>query len=636
MRKTAKSQSLTRAEDRSSWHLMSLGMGLFVGAALVVSVAKAESHEEVIVTHGISTFGNLVYSDPDFPNLNYVNVDAPKGGVLSMWFQGGFDNLNPFATKAGRPAVGSSMQFEALLTGTLDDVDGAYCYICTTMEFPASKDWVVFNMLDNVTFSDGSPLTAHDVAFSHDLMITQGTESYRDSVSQMVTGTEVIDDYTIKFTFADGYPRNSVIETVGSTPIFSKAEFEARGGRLDEGTLEPYMGSGPYMPGEFEVNQFINYVRNENFWGVDHPMNIGQNNFDVLRYDYFADASAAFEGFKAGEYLFRQENSSLQWATSYDFPAIENEWVVRETPPNNTVPTATGFVFNLKSGKFADPRVRQAIALMYNFTWTNETLQYGLFAQRESFWQNSALAATGVPEGRELEILESVADLIDPSILTDEVTMPHTSGSSQLDRGNLRRALALMEEAGWTSGENGMLVKDGQTFDLEILGYSPTFDRIILPYVDNLQRLGVNASWNRVDPAQYTERTRNFDFDMHYSFYRVGELEGDGLVQKFGSDGLGDVFNRAHYSDPAVDAIIEIVRAADTYDEMAAGVRAMDRIMRRDLFIIPAWYLNTYWLAYYDVYEHPEELPRLGLGVASVWWMNQDKYDALRAEGAFR
>jgi microcin C transport system substrate-binding protein len=290
----------------------------------------------------------------------------------------------------------------------------------------------------------------------------------------------------------------------------------------------------------------------------------------------------------------------------------------------------------MKSGKFADPRVRQAIALMYNFTWTNETLQYGLFAQRESFWQNSALAATGVPQGRELEILESVADLIDPSILTDEVTMPHTSGSSQLDRGNLRRALALMEEAGWTSGENGMLVKDGQTFDLEILGYSPTFDRIILPYVDNLQRLGVNASWNRVDPAQYTERTRNFDFDMHYSFYRVGELEGDGLVQKFGSDGLGDVFNRAHYSDPAVDAIIEIVRAADTYDEMAAGVRAMDRIMRRDLFIIPAWYLNTYWLAYYDVYEHPEELPRLGLGVASVWWMNQEKYDVLRAEGAFR
>ena len=277
MRKTAKSQTLTRTEDRSSWNLMSLGMGLFVGAALVVSVAKAESHEEVIVTHGISTFGNLVYSDPDFPNLNYVNVDAPKGGVLSMWFQGGFDNLNPFATKAGRPAVGSSMQFEALLTGTLDDVDGAYCYICTTMEFPASKDWVVFNMLDNVTFSDGSPLTAHDVAFSHDLMITQGTESYRDSVSQMVTGTEVIDDYTIKFTFADGYPRNSVIETVGSTPIFSKAEFEARGGRLDEGTLEPYMGSGPYMPGEFEVNQFINYVRNENFWGVDHPMSTMTN-----------------------------------------------------------------------------------------------------------------------------------------------------------------------------------------------------------------------------------------------------------------------------------------------------------------------------------------------------------------------
>lgn len=629
-----KATARTLADNNSSVWL--LGTGVFVGAVMAASAAFADSHEDVIVTHGLSTFGNLVYPEADFPHLNYVNVEAPKGGVLSMWSQGGFDNLNPYATKSGRPAVGSSIQFESLLTGTLDDVDGAYCYICTTMEYPASKDWVVFNMRDNVTFSDGSPLTAHDVAFSHNLMITQGTESYRAAVSQMVAGAEVIDDYTIKFTFAEGYPRNSVIETVGSTPLFSKTEFEARGDRLDESTLDPFMGSGPYMPGEFEVNQFITYVRNENFWGADHPMNIGQNNFDVIRYDYFADGSAAFEGFKAGEYLFRQENSSLQWATSYDFPAIENDWVVRETPPNDQVPTATGFVFNLKSEKFADLRVRQAIALMYNFTWTNDTLQYGLFDQRESFWQNSALAATGVAEGRELEILQSVADLIDPSILTDEVTMPHTSGDSQLDRGNLRRALALMAEAGWVPGDNGMLMKDGQTFELEILGYSPTFDRIILPYVDNLTRLGIEASWNRVDPAQYTERTRAFDFDMHYSFYSVGELEGDGLTQKFGSDGLGDVFNRAHYSDPAVDAIIEIVRNADTYDEMAAGVRAIDRIMRSDLFIIPAWYLSSYWLSYYDFYEHPADLPRYGLGVANVWWANQEKYDALRDAGAFR
>ncbi|MCL7405003.1 MAG: ABC transporter substrate-binding protein [Marivivens sp.] len=612
---------------------------LLAGAALIAGASWASSvfaDTPIIQTHAISTYGNLKYPSPDFAHLDYVNPDAPKGGEFSTWFTGGFDNLNPYATQEGKPAYLSSSMFESVLQGTSDDVDGNYCYLCTSMEYPETKDWVIFHLRDDVVFSDGTPMTANDVVFSHNLMMEQATESYRFAVAQMVDSVEALDDYTVKFTFAADYPKQSVIEQVGGQPVFSLKWYEETGARLDESRLETGPGTGPYMVGSFEVNHQIIYVRNPNFWGADHPLNIGQNNFDSIRIEYFADTTAAFEGFKAGEFTFRQENSSLSWATSYDFPAIQNGWVVKETLPNGNVPGATGFVFNMKSGKFDDLRVRQALALMYNFTWTNEELQYGLFKQRESFWQNADLAARGVPEGRELELLQSVSSLIDPSILTDEVTVPHVSGESQLDRRNLRRALALMEEAGWVPGANGMLEKDGEPLKVEFLGYSPTFDRIILPYVDNLQKLGVDAEWNRIDPAQYTERTRNFDFDMIFDGYRVGPIEGEGLGQKFGSDGLGDVFNPAHYSNPAVDQLAESIKDVETYDDMVAHVRAIDRIMRRDLFVVPTWYLGDYWVAYYDMYEHPETLPPYALGEMSFWWYNAEKAEALKAAGALR
>ncbi|OUD10131.1 ABC transporter substrate-binding protein [Marivivens niveibacter] len=627
--------AVARAKPRNNV----LGM-LVGGTALIVGVMWSGSvwaQDAIIESHAISTFGSPVYADPDFPHLNYVNPDAPKGGEIAVWNTGGFDNLNPYATQEGKPAYLSSSMYESVLVNTADDPDAVYCYMCTTLEYPESKDWVIFHLRDDVVFSDGTPMTAYDMEFSHKLMIEQATESYRFAVAQMVDSVEVIDDYTIKFNFAADYPKNSVIETVGATPIFSQKWYEESGARLDESRMETGIGTGAYFLSDYSINQQLIYSRNPNFWGDDHPINIGRNNFDTIRVEYFDDTTAAFEGFKAGEFTFRQENSSLSWATAYDFPALNNGWVVKEELPDGSVPNALGFMFNMKNPKFSDLRVRQAIALMYNFTWTNTELQYGIFQQRESFWQNSDLAAVGVPTGRELEILETVADLIDPSILTDEVTMPHTSGDRQLDRRNLRQALALMEEAGWTPGDDGMLRDaNGNSFDLEFLGYSPTFDRIMLPYVDNLKRLGVNAEWNRVDPPQYTERTRNFDYDMIYSGYTSGPIEGEGIIQKYGSEGLGDVFNPAYYSNPAVDQIIEFVRNAETYEEMTASVRAIDRIMRRDLFIVPSWYLGKHLVAYYDMFEYPENLPPYALGQLDFWWYNQDKADALVAAGALR
>ncbi len=624
-----------KTRETQSRAVVLAGAGLAVAGALWASGLRAESHETIIESHGFSTFGELAYP-ADFPHMAYVNPDAPKGGEISIWAQGTFDNMNPYATKEGNPGVLSSIGYERILQGTADEVGSAYCFLCTTMEYPESIDWVIFNLRPEITFADGTPMTANDVVFSHNLLIEQGTESFASVVGAMIPNVEALDDHTVKFYFGEGFSRNDVIGQAGSTPVFSQAWYEATGARLDESRFDISPGTGPYMLDSYDQGRRIVYTRNPNYWGNDISFNIGRNNFDTIRVEYFADTTAAFEAFKAGEFTFRQENSSLNWATAYDFPALDNGWVVREELPDGSLPTATGFVFNLTREKLQDIRVRQALALMYNFTWTNDSLQYGLFQQRESFWEGSDMEAVGVPEGLELEFLQRVADQIDPAILTEDVTMPHSSGADQLDRGNLRQALALMEAAGYTAGADGMLQKDGQPLVIEFLSVSPSFDRIITPYIDNLTKLGVTATYNRVDPAQYTERTNTFDFDMIFDGYRVGLEEGEGLAQRFGSSGVGDVFNPASYSSPAVDTLITIVTEAKSRDEMAAAVRAIDRIMRRDLFVVPVWYLGKYWTAYYDMYEHPETLPPYDLGTLDFWWFNEDKAEALRAAGALR
>ena len=607
-----------------------------LGLAGAFWAGQAGSQEPATITaHGYSTFGNLELP-PDFPHLRYVNPDAPKGGEISISAQGSFDSMNPYA-REGRAGALSTVMYESLLQGVADEVSAEYCLLCESIEYPDSEDWVIFHMRPEARFSDGTPVTAHDVVFSHYLLLEQALPSYAEAVGALIPTAEALDDHTVKFTFAPDVPRKNLINQAGGVPVFSQAWFEETGARLDEPRMETSPGSGPYMVGEIDPNRSITYVRNPDYWGADLPITQGRFNFDTIRIEYFADATAALEAFKAGEFTFRQESSSIVWATQYEFPALEAGHVVKVELPNGAMPGATGFVFNLRRELFQDIRIRQAIALMFNFEWTNESLQFGLFEQRESFWQNSDLAAQGVPEGRELEILQSVADLIDPAILTEPVTMPHTSGENQMDRTNLRAALALLEEAGWTSGEDGMLRNEaGQTMDVELLSDNPNFDRIMLPFIENLTTLGINATYNRVDPAQYTSLERSFDWDIIYDGYTNGFEEGIGLGQRYGSDGVGDIFNPAGYSSEAVDRIIEIVVDAQTQEEMAAGVRAIDRIMRREQFMVPAWYNPNHWVAYYDMYEHPETLPPFALGHLDFWWFNAEKAEALRAAGALR
>lgn len=627
-------RSLALSRSAPLWRTWVAG-SLMMGAALLAAGALRAQEAGVTVSHGYNYFGELKYG-PDFAHLDYVNPAAPKGGEISISAQGSFDSMNPYS-REGLAGALSTSGYESLMTGTADEVSSAYCLVCETLEWPEDLSYVTFRMRPEATFSDGTPVTAHDVAFSHNLLMEQGLPSYSAAVAEIISGVEVIDDHTVRFNFIEGSPVRDRIGTAGGVPIWSKAWYESTGARLDESRMEISPGSGPYVLDSVDPGRQIIYRRNPDYWGNDLPINQGRANFDTIRVEYFADATAAFEAFKAGEFTFRQENSSLVWATQYEFPALAEGHVIKTELPNGNLPYAGGFVFNLQRPQFQDPLVRQAIALMFNFSWTNETLQYGLFSQRESFWQGSDLAASGVPEGRELELLQSVSELIDPAILTEPVVVPHTSDADQpLDRRNLRAALALLEQAGWVPGDDGLLRKDGQTLKLEFLSYAQTFDRVLQPFVDNLQRLGVDASYNRIDPASYENRLRDFDFDMVYDGYSNGLEEGSALNQRYGSQGLGDVFNPASFTHPAVDALIEVVGAATEYEDMAAGVRAIDRIMRREMFMIPIWYNPNFWVAYYDMYDRPETLPPYALGHLDFWWYDAEAAAALEAAGVLR
>lgn len=625
-----KTQSQNRVRQ---WMFGSL---LLVGGGLLAGAVFADGHEGVTKTYGFNEYDELKYP-ADFAHLDYVNPDAPKGGEMSISWSGTFDSLNPYATLTGTPAVMSNVMYESLMTSTADEIGSLYCLLCETIEFPEDKSWLIFNLRKDVTFSDGTPMTSADVIHTHELFREQGTPSYRASIVDLIPEYEAIDDYTVKFTFNPDSPVRGRIGQMGGAIVMQKKWFEETGARLDGSRMENAPGTGEYMFGPFDPGRQITYLRNPDYWGDDVPIQVGRGNYDSIRIEYFADTSAAFEGFKAGEFTFRAENSSLNWATAYDFPALEKEFVVRDTVPRGTLPGATGFVFNMLDGKSLDRRVRQALGLMYNFTWTNNNLQYGLFQQRVSFWDNERLAATGLPEGRELELLETVRDMIPEVIFTEPPLMPHESGDQPLDRRNLRRALALMEEAGYTPDDEGMLRNaDGDLLSIEFLETRQSFDRILQPYVENVKRLGVDFTYNRVDPAQYQARVQDKDFDVYFSGYSVGLLEGRGLSQKFGCEDREDVFNRAGYCNPAVDALSKYVEAAETYDEMAAAISAIDRIMRYDYFVVPVWTLRESWLAYYDMYEYPENLPEFSTGEMDFWWINQEKADALRAAGAFQ
>ncbi len=620
-----------------------------VGLCLLVLLAQgAQAQEKIIKSHGYSFFGDLSYP-ADYPHFNYVNPGAPKGGEISLYAPGTFDSMNPYSRK-GRAGRYSWMVYESLLGEMPATGEGApadaygemYGLLAESLEYDEAKTWVIFHMRPEARFADGTQVTAQDVVFSHNLFLDQGLQSYAEAVRKRILTAEALDDHTVKFTFAPDISRRSLIDQVGSVPVFPKHWYDKTGARLDEPRLEAAPGSGPYQLDNYDVNRRIVYKRNPDYWGRDLPINIGRHNFDIIRVEYFADDTAAFEAFKAGEYTFRMEGNSKKWATGYDFPAVESGYVKLEELPDGTPPTPSGIVFNLGREVLKDVRVRDAIALAYNFEWINESLQFGLFKQRNSFVQDTPLEAKGVPEGAELELLRSLGDVVPPDMLTEPAVMAHSSGPARLnDRRNLRKAMKLLDQAGWKVGDDGkrrnakgaLLTLD---FPISASG-SATMGAVVESFVSNLQLMGIDAKYEKIDAAQYTLRNRDRDYDLVFDGYGAFLEAGTGLNQQYGSEGAAfSLFNPAGLASPMVDALIDAALKTTTREDQDVALMALDRALRYERFMVPVWYLDKYWIAYWDMYDHPDTLPPYALGYLDFWWYDSEKAAALKAAGALR
>ncbi|MCS6623437.1 extracellular solute-binding protein [Roseibacterium beibuensis] len=610
------------------------------GAALIWALAAwpgIAQDDGVTETYGVSTFGELRYG-PDAAHLDYVNPDAPQGGEMSFaWSSGSFDSLHPY-TRIGRPAVLSSVFFESMLEGTADEIGSSYCLLCESMAFPEDRSYVIFTIREEARFSDGTPVTADDALFSYEILRDEGLPSFRAALPLTIASAEVLDERRIRFDFNPDAPVRGRIEAAGGLPVFSRASHEASGLDFEDSRLEPLVGSGPYVLGEVDPGQRVVYARNRDYWGEGLWINQGRHNYESIRIEYYGDAIAAFEGFTAGNYTFRQESSSQAWANNYDFPKLDQGIVLREELPDGTIASGQSFMINLRRPQFQDVRVREAIALMFNFEWTNQTLFYGLYSHIDSFWENTHLEASGLPSVEELAVLEPLRDLLPERVFAEEAfATPPSNPDRTLDRRQARRATALLEEAGWVPGDDGLLRNAaGETLDVEFLNSGSLFDRIINPYVENLRAIGVNARLNRVDNAQLSQRQRDGDFDIVTDHFSMDYEPGSGLRQYFGSIGADEsLFNVPGLADDGVDALVEVVVNAETQDEMEVAVRALDRVLRAHVIRVPQWYNNQHWVAYYDMYRYPEELPPYSLGFLDFWWIDPEAEADLREQGAF-
>jgi len=605
-------------------------------AALATGLAAGAAAQETIVSHGISTFGELKYPR-DFPHFDYVDPEAPKGGEISFRGTGAsrtFDSLNAFVL-AGEPAQGLTRLYDTLLARAYDEPDAAYGLLAESVEYPPDKAWVIFELRPGARFADGHPVTAEDVAFTFETLAEDGLPAYRLLLDD-VAGTEILGERRIRVTFRDGAMTRDLPVEVGQIPVLPAHYYETVD--FTRSTMEPPLGSGPYLVEEADPGRSITYCRNPDYWGADLPVNVGHDNFDCVVYEYFADNVAAFEALKSGDYLFHEEFTSAQWATAYDFPALENGWVVREVIPDERPSGTQGFWINLRKEKFQDPRVRRALARMFNFEWSNEQLFYGLYERTDSFFENTDMEASGPPEGAELALLEEFRGRLPEEIFTEPAFVPPASAPRLGDRRAVREASALLDAAGWRPGEDGMRRNaDGEVLDVEFISDSPAFGRIVLPYVENLRRIGVDAEWVQIDSAQMQQRQETFDYDMTVARLVVGNTPSVELRNIYGSasaDQPGS-FNLSGLADPVVDALIDRVIGAGSRDEMVVAARALDRVLRSRHIWVPNWSKGEHWLAYWDVFGKPEVKPAYARG-ENTWWFVPEKMEALRAAGALR
>jgi microcin C transport system substrate-binding protein len=604
----------------------------FAAAALLVLAFIAAPACASEPKYGLSAFGDLAYP-PDFKHFNYVNPDAPKGGTFSLVGWGGvatFNSLNNYILK-GDAAQGLELLFDTLMTPATDEPDAIYGLVASSAEVADDRMSVTFHLRPEAHFADGTELTADDVVFSLDALKEKGHPLYHQMLEDVVKA-EAVDPRTVRYTFKGDLVRDLPL-TVAGLPIFSKAYYATQ--PFDQTTLDPPLGSGPYVVDSIAQGRTIVYRRNPNYWAKDLPVNRGRFNFDKIRFEYFRDRTAAMEAFKAGTYDFREEFTSKVWATEYDFPAIRDGRVKKEVLPDETPSGTQGFFLNTRREPLNDPRVRKTLDLAFDFEWANRNLFYGLYTRTQSFFENSAMKAEGPPSHAERALLTGLGVPVSDEALGVAYVPRESDGSGQ-DRDLLVEAGKLLDEAGWTV-KNGMRVNaKGEPLKLEILYFEDVFERLNAPYVKNLKLLGIYASMRMVDPAQYQQRLKNFDFDITTERYQMRNTPGVELRSYFGSQAAktDGSLNLAGISDPAVDALIERVIAAKSRDEINTAARALDRVLRAGHYWVPHWYKPSFNIAYWDKFSRPEKKPRYDRGILDTWWYDEAKAAKLASAAA--
>jgi microcin C transport system substrate-binding protein len=597
-------------------------------ALLAPPVSTASADSPVKTLYSISLLGQPKYP-ADFKHFDYVNPDAPKGGELKRAAIGSFDSFNPFIIK-GQAAAGMNLIYDTLLAPSEDEADASYGLLAESIELPDDHSWVAYNLRPEAKFQDGTPVTAEDVVFSFNTLVTKGDPQYGLYYAD-VAKAEAVGPRKVKFTFKTSANRELPV-ILGQLNVLPEHYWKDK--TFDETTLVPPLGSGPYKIDSFEAGRYVTYKLDPNYWGAKLPVNVGENNFGTIRYDYYKEPNIALIAFIAGAYDFTIESSAKNWATQYNVPALKDGRLIQETIPYEQPAGMQCFVFNIRKPMFQDVRVREALGYAFDFEWADKNLFFGQYKRTKSYFENSELASSGLPSPEELKILEPLRGKIPDEVFSKAFTLPTTDGSGN-NRANLRQANALLEQAGWTV-KNGVRVnKDGQPFRFEILLDNPLFERLALPFIQSLKRLGIDASLRSLtDSSQYTQRTRTFDYDMIVGGF--GESLSPGNEQRWfwgsaAADQPGGA-NLVGIKNPAIDTLIDQVISAPDRDQLVYRTRALDRVLLWNYYVIPHFYLGADRLAYWNIFDRPKLRPRYSNGF-STWWIDPKKAEALKQRG---
>ncbi len=566
--------------------------------------------------HALTIHGEPQYP-PDFKHFSYVNPDAPKGGVVRNAATGTFDSLNPWIDK-GTPAMGIGLIYDTLMEKASDEPASIYGLLAESVELAADNSQVIFNLRPEAKFHDGMPVTAEDVVFTFNLFMEKGQPFFKAYYAD-VERVEAVSKHQVRFVFRHNKNRELAF-ILGELSVLPKHYWEQAENDFSSSGLKPPVGSGPYRIKSIESGHSITYERDPSYWGQQLPVNIGRHNYGVISYDYYRDNTVSLQAFKADQYDFRMEISAKDWSTGYDFAAVKNGTVITERIRTLDPMGMQAFIFNIRRPPFDDIRVRQALNYAFDFEWSNRNLFYDLYTRTNSYFANSDLAASGLPSVDEKMLLEPYRDQLPAQLFGTPFELPQTDGSGN-NRDNLKQALQLLQQAGWSRQDGKLINAKGESFSFEILLLSPALERVTLPFKKNLETLGIEMHIRTVDVSHYLNRVRSFDFDMTVSRYPQSSSPGNEQRDFWGSAAAATpgTRNMIGITHPIVDALIEKVVEADSRHELITACRALDRVLLWNHYLIPHWYDNSWRFAYKNTLHHPDTGPLFGLDT-SIWW----------------